>query len=201
MNQSGLSTNSFTPTSALPVGDYSWWVRASNNSGSVGGWSVSLDFNVGGKPVVLTPGGTTSNRTPTFSWSPVQGADHYQLWVSKRDGTGGVINLTNLTTTSYTPSANLVPYGYRVWVRAVSTTGAFSSWSLYVDFTVTRVQPSLDLLDPEELSSILVSVLWKADSQWQSKPQTQPIVVVQSDTLRSSPENDIESCHDSPLAL
>lgn len=187
VNQSSISTNSFTPSSALPVGDYSWWVRASNNSGIVGGWSISLDFNVGGKPVLLTPAGTTSNRKPTFSWSPVQGTDHYELWVSKRDGTGVIINLINLTTTNYTPSTNLVPYDYRVWVRAVSTTGAFSSWSLYVDFTVTRVEPSLDLLDPNDLSSILVAVLWEADSQQHSTLQSQPIVLIQNDTPPSSP--------------
>ncbi|MDA1229274.1 MAG: alpha/beta hydrolase-fold protein [Planctomycetota bacterium] len=192
VNQSNVTANSFTPTSALPVGEYSWWVRAFNSSGIVGGWSVSLDFNVGGKPVVLTPGGTTLNRKPTFSWSPVQGANRYELWVSKRDGTGVVINLTNLTTTSYTPTTNLNPYDYRIWVRAVSTTGAFSSWSQYVDITVTRVQPSLDLLNPAELSSILVSVLWEADLQEPSKLQSQPFVVFQNDAPPSIPETEIE---------
>ncbi len=136
LTQTNIPATSFTPSSALPTGDYRWWVRASNNSGIVGGWSVQLDFNVGGKPILLTPTGTTSNRTPMFSWAPVQGADHFELWVSKRDGTGVVINLTNITATSYTPTTSLAPYEYRIWVRAVTSTGVFSAWSSYVDLTV-----------------------------------------------------------------
>jgi len=136
LNQSGVTATSLSLSTVLPVGNYRWWVRGSNNQGLNGGWSLAQDFNVGGQPIVLGPFGSTSNRTPTFLWSPVQGAATYQLWVSKRDGSGVVINLTNLTTTSYTPSTNMAPYDYRVWVRAVSTTGALSTWSLSVDFTV-----------------------------------------------------------------
>ena len=137
LTQTNIPATSFTPSSGLPTGDYRWWVRASNNSGIVGGWSVQLDFNVGGKPILLTPTGTTSNRTPMFSWTPVQGADHFELWVSKRDGSGVVINLTNITATSYTPTTSMAPYEYRIWVRAVTSTGVFSAWSSYVDLTVT----------------------------------------------------------------
>ena len=180
VNQSNVATTSLTPTSALPVGDYRWWVKASNNDGIVGRWSESKDFNVGGKPIILTPVGTTSNRTPTFSWSPVQGADHYQLWVAKRDGSGVVINLPNLTSTSYTPSSDLAPNDYRVWVRAVSTTGALSSWSLYADFKITMKQQSPELLHPDDLSSILVSVL-ALDASREESTSSPPIPATQDD--------------------
>ena len=140
-------------------------MRGSNNPGLTGAWSVPQDFNVGGQPIVLGPLGSTSYRTPTFAWSPVQGANSYQLWVSKRDGSGVVINLTNLTGTSYTPATNMAPSDYRVWVRAVSTTGTLSSWSLYVDFTVTMDEPSLKLLNADELSSIPGSVLLSNEQQ------------------------------------
>jgi len=169
LTQTNIAATSFTPSSGLPTGDYRWWVRASNNSGIVGGWSIQLDFNVGGKPILLTPIGTTSNRTPTFSWTPVQGADHFELWVSKRDGTGVVINLTNITATSYTPTISLAPYQYRIWVRAVTSTGVFSAWSLYVDLTVT--DHSLELVAPEDLSSILVSVLSQAQQERPAMPE------------------------------
>ena len=169
LSQTNITATSFTPTSALPTGDYRWWARGSNNSGIVGGWSVQLDFNVGGKPIVLTPIGTTSNRTPTFSWTPVQGADHFELWVSKRDGTGVVINLTNITAASYTPTTSLAPHAYRIWVRAVTSTGAFSAWSAYVDLTVTDT--SFELVTPEDLSSILVSVLSQEEYPVVSEPK------------------------------
>jgi hypothetical protein len=79
------------------------------------------------------------------------------LWVSKRDGTGVVINRTDITSTSFTPISGLAPNQYRAWVRAVTSTGVFSVWSAYVDFTVA--DNSFDRVRPEELSSILVSVL------------------------------------------
>lgn len=157
LTQSNIGATSFTPSSALPTGDYRWWARGLNNSGLVGGWSVPMDFNVGGKPILLTPTGTTSNSTPAFSWTSVQGADRFELWVSRRDGTGVVINLTNITTTTYTPLSGLAPYQYRVWVRAVTSTGVFSAWSSYVDFTV--VDSTFERIAPDDLSSILVSVL------------------------------------------
>jgi pimeloyl-ACP methyl ester carboxylesterase len=159
LNPVDLTATNFTPSSAMPVSEYRWWVRGSNNSGVVGTWSLPLDFNVGGKPTVLAPTGTTSDRTPTFSWTPVQGAARYELWVSKSDGSGVVINLTNITTASYTPASNMVPYEYRVWVRAVSSSNVFSTWSTYVDFTVTSNESPFEILTPEDLSTILVSSL------------------------------------------
>jgi hypothetical protein len=133
----GLTTTTWTPTSALPAGNYRWWVRGSSTtSGIVGAWSVPLDFSTGGRPVVLTSG-TTSDRTPTIQWTPVAGAVRYELWVSRLDGSGVVINVTNLTAAVFTPASELAPASYRIWVRAVSTTNVVSDWSLPVDLTIT----------------------------------------------------------------
>ena len=99
----------------------------------------------------------------------MQGADHFELWVSKRDGTGVVINLTNITAASYTPTTSLAPHAYRIWVRAVTSTGAFSAWSAYVDLTVTDT--SFELVTPEDLSSILVSVLSQEEYPVVSEPK------------------------------
>ena len=109
LNPTNIIGTSFTPSVPLPAADYRWWVRGMNNGGVVGSWSLPLDFNVGGKPTILTPTGSTSDRTPLFSWNSVQGADHYELWVSRIDGTGVVINLTNISVANYTPPANLAP--------------------------------------------------------------------------------------------
>ncbi len=160
LNPKGITSTSYTPASPLPAGDYRWCARASNPAtGITGGWSAPLDFNVGGKPILLTPAGATSNPKPTFSWTPVQGAHHYELWVSKLDNTGVVINLTNLTSTNYTPSGNLAPNNYRVWVRAVTATGAFSNWSMFVDVTVTQMDLPPDSLVPNDVLNVLVSDL------------------------------------------
>lgn len=158
LNPTNISANSYTPPSALPVGDYRWWLRASNHTnGITGSWSAPLDFNVGGKPILLTPVGTISNSRPTFTWTQVQGASRYELWVSKRDNSGVVINLTNLTTATYTPTGNLSSDAYRVWVRAVTASGTYSSWSMYVDFTVTQRTPVESQIPADVLDSIVTA--------------------------------------------
>lgn len=142
IDQSGIPASSWTPAAALPIGDYRWWVRGISSSGIAGAWSSVLDFNVGGRPSILTPAGTTADRTPTFSWTPVTGAARYELWVSRLDGGGVVINLVSLTGTTYTPATNMTPRTYRSWVRAVSTAGNFSEWSPAADVTVTATEDS-----------------------------------------------------------
>ena len=46
INQTGLTTTSFTPTTPMPVGTYRAWVRAVSGTGEISIWSVQVDFNV-----------------------------------------------------------------------------------------------------------------------------------------------------------
>lgn len=136
LNPTGITQTQWTPAVSMAVGDYRWWVRARGQSGTPGVWSSPYEFNISGKPVILSPGGSTSDRTPEIRWTPVAGAARYELWVSRLDGGGVVINETLLTNTSFSPASNLVPRAYRAWVRAVSSTGVFSPWSVPADITV-----------------------------------------------------------------
>lgn len=132
-----VSSSSFTPTANLADGPYRWWVRARSAQNVLSLWSPAADFSVGGRTSVLSPTGSTSDRTPTFTWKPVDGATRYELWVSRIDVPSTVINQTNIVSTSFTPAANLAVGSYRTWVRAVSGSGQFSVWSIAVNFTVT----------------------------------------------------------------
>lgn len=145
LNQAGRTGTSWTPGTTLARGDYRWWVRGVSASGVLGSWSVPMDFNVGGKPIVLTPTGTTGNQ-PQFSWSNVQDAATYQLWVSRLDVPSVVINQAGLTATNFTPGAALAAGTYRVWVRAVSTGSVVSDWSNFVDFTVASIPDASEAL-------------------------------------------------------
>jgi pimeloyl-ACP methyl ester carboxylesterase len=133
----GLSATQWTPTSTMAGGDYRWWVRATGPGGFASSWSESADFSIGGMPTVLAPGGTTADRTPSITWTAVDGAVRYELWVSRLDGGGRVIHETSLTPTSFSPSVDMERLTYRIWVRAVSVTGVFSDWSRPLDFTIT----------------------------------------------------------------
>ena len=56
-----------------------------------GEWSNPLTFAVLGAPVVQTPIGLSLSRTPVFTWDPISGADHYEIWLSNRDSKTVVI--------------------------------------------------------------------------------------------------------------
>lgn len=158
-----ITTTTWTSTTTLAANDYRWWVRGTSASGIVGGWSPQLDFSVGGKPILLMTNGTTADRTPTITWTNVIGAARYELWVSRVDTGAAVIRQNNLTSTSMTPSTDFIAgKTYRIWVRAVSTTGTISAWSQFVDLTVTTVDNpsqwpanSIELLDDQLLVTSL----------------------------------------------
>ncbi|MEZ6130797.1 MAG: DVUA0089 family protein [Planctomycetaceae bacterium] len=140
-----VTGNSFTPTEDLPNGRYIVWVRGRNNAvaGSVGTvdtlWSFGENFEIGGRPRVTTPG-TTTDTTPLISWTPVGQASSYNLYVALESTPGNpVVNVSGLTATSFELTSALPNGDYVAWVRATSTTGAVSFWSVLSEgrFTVT----------------------------------------------------------------
>jgi hypothetical protein len=137
------SGTSYTVTAAqalTPGHTYRWWVRALDNSGNLTGWSAQGNFSVAAlaAPTATAPGGTITTTTPTFTWTTVSGANHYDLWVDRYNASNStwisqVVRLTNVGGgTSYTltaaqalqPGAN-----YRFWIGAVSTNGQGETWS------------------------------------------------------------------------
>ena len=151
INGQSVATTNFTPVANLVDGTYRWWTIAVSPA-SIGpiksGGSNPIDIYIGGRPTFITPvaGSSTSVRTPTFSWKPVDGAASYRLQVNRTDvAQSNVINQVGLTGISFTPVANLAAGTYRAWVRAVSSTGELSPWSLEVNFTVTGTGPADDV--------------------------------------------------------
>ncbi len=150
-DQKSITTTNWTPPANLPDGPYRWWVVASGAGNVQGLWTAPVDFRVGGLVTILGPAGTTTNTRPTFSWRPVDGAARYELWVTNSATNTQVINQTNLTSLNYTAPAPLPKGNYRVWVRAVSTSGEVGVWSVEVQFTIAadEAAPQVqDLLSP-----------------------------------------------------
>lgn len=132
-----ITTTNWTPPADLAAGTYRWQVRASSASyNSL--WANTADFTVGGRPELIGPTGSGNDTTPTFSWKAVSGAASYQIWVDRADTyVQAIINVSGLTGTSYTPT-NALPVGtFRVWIRALSSTGVLSDWSEHLTFTIT----------------------------------------------------------------
>ena len=159
LHQKNISGTSFT-WPVLPVGPYRYWVRVSGATV----WSSPVEIDTTGRTDVLGPTGTTTDRTPTISWRPVDGAVRYELWVNRLGVQDKIIYQTNLTTTTFTPTSNLATGNYRVWVRAVSGS-ATAPWSAYVDFMIAdalipnSLPGDLDLLASVFSDSRLLPVL------------------------------------------
>jgi len=153
----------------LPEGYYRIWVRATNNSGH-SAWSTSEDFTLGdppplnppASPAVTGPTGNNVSVRPTISWTAVEHADTYELWVDDLTSeTEKVIWQDDINATSFDVTSALAAGTYRVWVRAANQAG-HSKWSTGSDFTVPRAaevpdQPSITDIQTQSSS---VTVNW-----------------------------------------
>ena len=137
---SDLTAPRFQVTTALPAGGYIAWVRAINATGKRSPWSLTSEgrftVNAASRPVInAIP--TSNDSTPTVTWSPAAGADHYDIYISTAANTAtALIRNQNVAGTTYTPSVSLPVGNFRVWVRAISAGGTAGPWSTAVSFTI-----------------------------------------------------------------
>ena len=131
-----LTTNSWSPAADMPIGVYRVWVRGFDASGYPTSWSSLVQFTVATPPQITSPLNSTFNRRPAFAWSAVTGAEHYEVQI--RDLTTGatIYSPTNITTTSWTPPANLPDGPYRWWVVAIGANGVRGLWTLPTDINI-----------------------------------------------------------------
>jgi predicted phage tail protein len=144
IREQDVTDASFTPTEGLHFGHtYTVRVRAVNAAGQSGKWSKWFHFRVTlppapAIPTVTGPSGSGVSQTPDITWTDVTGAEHYDLRVD--DLTAGktkVVWEEDLTTTSYTPTSDLISgHRYQVEVRSVDDLGQTRGWSKAVLFTV-----------------------------------------------------------------
>ncbi len=104
-------------------------------------WTISLV--VPGAATLIAPTGTIATPTPTFSWMPVSGATHYQLWVND------AITAAKITTTypaaavgcgatgtcTISPGVTLASGAATWWIRTTNAAGD-GTWSTAVAITV-----------------------------------------------------------------
>lgn len=140
-----IEGTSWTPGTVLFSGvKYRWWVRAESAQGVFSRWSPGSDFFAGGQTDLLTPTGTSSDTTPTFTWRAVEGAVRYQLLVHRVDEFAVALNKRDILTNSYTATAELAPGTYRAWVRAFGASNTMTTWSLPITFTIAETEPATD---------------------------------------------------------
>ncbi|MFM7057207.1 MAG: choice-of-anchor Q domain-containing protein [Planctomycetota bacterium] len=141
INQQNITGTRFTPTAALPIAGYKWYVLAVSPA-SVGslksGRAITRDVFVGGRTTVLAPSGTSQVSWPEFRWQLVDDATTYTLHVSRLTGSSyqKAIEVSGLTSTSWQPATALAAGSYRTWVQVVSGSNAVSLWSNPLDFSI-----------------------------------------------------------------
>ena len=166
IRQAAITSTTWTPRFNLPDGPYRSWVHGVTAQNLFSLPSLPKEIFVGGRTDVLTPVGNTSDTTPTFTWGAVGGAARYSLWVDRVGVQSGYIRNTAIQQTNFTPTTALPVGTYRVWVRAISTSGELAPWSLVREFQITAagnrqtLTPSTDQLsgldDHGHLSGLLV---------------------------------------------
>ena len=161
-DQQVLGTNWIAPN-ALKTGDTEqWWVRALNAADSAGPWSSSLTFTAFAlpAPTLVAPTGS-STAVPTFSWSAVEGAAHYDIFVQDMQ-TGQVVRDQIVPGTTWTPITPLTQgHPYNWWVRALDNSGLASAWSASASFSVAALTAPV-LASPTGSSAPLPTFSWNA---------------------------------------
>lgn len=133
-----VTAATWTPATPLNAGQWQWWARARNATDAAGLWSDPASFDTSGRPVLTGPIGTTSDRTPTITWTLVEGASRYAFQLDNlTTGQNSLLRDDNVTSNRFTPSGSLSPGDYRAWVRAINgNTGRPGPWSVKLEFSI-----------------------------------------------------------------
>ncbi len=141
---------SWTPIKGYDDGTYHWRVAILDGAGKLGGYSAPQTFTKQYPITTLVSptSGANQNTTPTFVWTPVNGAASYKLEVSQFNTFSPIYSNQTITTsnTSYTPTityANGKTYYWRVAII-----DANSKQGPYTDATII-----LNPLGPTVVSS------------------------------------------------
>jgi hypothetical protein len=131
------ATCSYTTGTVLPNGNYTWQVSATNISGSatsaLGSFTISAPTGLlPPAPTLVSPSGTVTTTTPTYSWNAILSATSYTLIVQNTSGVAVNVDLTpsaagctsGTGTCAITPATALTNGAtYNWFVRATNVSG------------------------------------------------------------------------------
>jgi len=145
INQTGLTSTSYTPSSPLgSTTTYYWKVTAVNETGSTVSTNAGISFTTQALPLPTaftqtTPAAnaTSVSRTTNFVWGASTNAATYSLVVSTNSSYASpVINVSGLTSTSYSHSSSLAGSTVYYWkVTAINASGNRVATNAGISFT------------------------------------------------------------------
>lgn len=170
---SDITSPNYTVPTEKRLGEFTYRarVRAKNISGDTTNWSAPYIFRINipdpTTPVIVGPGDTITDTTPTFSWRHTSTSFTYEILVRdllRNEDISHQVKSFSLdpggATASYTlPAANaLKPGTYRFWVRAFNSLGQASGWSTSMTFVITaQLEESLQKPPAENLDELAKS--------------------------------------------
>ena len=139
-----VTENAYTVPAALTVGHTYNWVVIAKTASEASAWSAQHVFTVLtssgpslATPTLRSPSGEVFNVCPVLRWSPVAGADVYDVYVHDVTIDNDVYFLEGLQVSSWVVPAPLtVAHSYFWYCRARSNSGEVSEWSPQKDFQV-----------------------------------------------------------------
>ncbi len=167
----GTGACSVTPSTALAAGAATWWIQT-YSPGLYGPWSAAMTFTVMGPPAatLVSPSGTVSTATPTYTWNAIAGVTWYYLWVNDSAGNTKITQWYRASeagcaagtgTCSVTPSTALAAGAATWWIQTYSP-GLHGPWSAAVTFTVMG-PPAATLVSPSgTVSTATPTYTWNA---------------------------------------
>jgi hypothetical protein len=150
----GTGICSAAPFIGLVPGDAQWFIQTYNENG-YGPWSAGMGFTVTGtvgpgKAVLVSPIGSISTATPTYSWNAVSSVSWYLLYVQdSTDFAGRVVAWLTAAQAgcaagtgicSFTPNSALAMGAARWWIQTRNDLGT-GPWSDAMSFSVQSGAP------------------------------------------------------------
>ena len=142
IDQRNLNTTSFTPAAVqglTPGRQYTWYVFALSTNGMALNFVPGQTFTLASlpAPILSGPSGHIALDTPTFTWSNVNGATRYAVYVHDLTTNQSPSGVVLTAGTSFMPAAPLTRgHTYRWWVASVSANGMYTFVDNTLDFTV-----------------------------------------------------------------
>ena len=143
IHNTDINGTRYTDPNPLIAGHtYRAQVRGITSAGTAGQFSPTLDFTFQANdltaPMLRSPIGSIATTTPSFLWTPVDGAAFYDLWVNDlTTNTEQVIRRTNISTISFLPTTPLTAGNRYVWtVRGIDSNGIPGEWGTHRVFTI-----------------------------------------------------------------
>ena len=118
----------FTPAlNSGATGHFTVRASTSNLNAGLGGAAVTANITVTiPVPVITAPPAVTPFQRPTITWTAVNGATQYQVWIRNASTNVNPFLVTTRQFNAFYPTSDFGIGRYNLWVKAISATGQTS---------------------------------------------------------------------------